>query len=461
MNLLGSYYATDSRPNLTLAFGIYTEQFSTLDSIEVDEKTIPVERFINGDYKYEADSVGHQGASSSFPCLYGTMHLSVFKDTKLKHTPYLKGKDGKYSRPNPKVKCTMRTIEDYKNDYIQCMLDTRKDPGKFHHSITGQMLFPVKSVLNIVPVPLHITLGLGDDFFSLTEQAAIDHDMKKKRKCKSDDEVKLHNEWKSLSSQVEEIEKEIDAKEKDFADQENVASEDKEEFMKLKRNHTSLSHELENVHSKIESMMGPCQSQLYQNLNQLGVSKTTYHGGTLVGNHIKATLNGTDLLCSCLKGKSPKYNAIRGLWQRFANISPILNASRFLTEEEIEDFCQNCYELGDYYCTKFKERSITRKMHILIFHCPQFARRWGTIGLLSEQKLESLHSQANKVERSYAGIRDGRRRSTLVLDACNLAQTADRSLAEQIARKCECGAFLKKEVGLDIRKCQGCGKLFT
>ena len=209
--------------------------------------------------------------------------------------------------------------------------------------------------------------------------------------------------------------------------------------------------------------MGPVQAELYTVLDKLGIQKTTYHGGTFVGNHIRTILKNPELLCSCLKGRSEKYTQILELWKRFATIFPLLTAARFLSDDEINLFKESCYGLGEYYSKQFPKRNISRKFHILVCHCTEFVDKWRTIGLFSEQKLESLHCTANRFDRLYSGIRDTKRKLCLINDSCNLLQTAHHNLTEPKRRKCsepECDGYLKKQTGLNIKMCKQCGKIY-
>ena len=44
------------------------------------------------------------------------------------------------------------------------------------------------------------------------------------------------------------------------------------------------------------------------------------------------------------------------------------------------------------------------KLHMMEVHVPQFARRWGSVGLFAEDAFESIHALWNKIMRSCACI---------------------------------------------------------
>ncbi len=461
--MLGTYYATDSRANLQQVFDIYRDQFNNLTSININNIEYIIERFLNGDYKFECDCCGHQGSSSSFPCLWCLIKLCILSNPKGPHTPFLKDSNGKYTIPNTAISAKPRTIEDFKKDHAGCLCDNRAKPGKYHNSITGDMLFPVPSVLHIVPPPLHIRLGLGDDFFSITEKEAIKVD--KKNKETTEQTEKITQKWRELTIKVDEAKQALDDKKSQVLELETIESEDlpaeREVLADLNRDHVLLSNQLNALHSEVKQAMGKAQSDLYNSLEKLGVCKKLYHGGTLVGNHVKKILAAPEVLCACLKDKSKKYDDILYLWRLFADLDKTMSAPRFLSEEEISQFRENACDLGVHYTKKFKGCSISRKLHMLIFHVPEFIAAWKTIGMFSEQKLEALHGKVNKIERGYQGIPDPKRKISLVFDQVNLTDSTDTSLVEPKRRKCnECPGFLRKQKKSDTLECQICGKIY-
>ena len=75
--------------------------------------------------------------------------------------------------------------------------------------------------------------------------------------------------------------------------------------------------------------------------------------------------------------------------------------ARFLTPTEIADLEQNVLNLSDILFLKFKSIPITVKMHDVLVHTVRFVRRFKSIGLFSEQAIESLHQIMNTDEKKY------------------------------------------------------------
>ena len=75
--------------------------------------------------------------------------------------------------------------------------------------------------------------------------------------------------------------------------------------------------------------------------------------------------------------------------------------ARFLSPVEISDLEQNVINLSTIIFLKFKNKSITIKMHDVLVHMVKFVRKYKTIGLFNEQAIESLHQIMNVDEKKY------------------------------------------------------------
>ena len=56
-------------------------------------------------------------------------------------------------------------------------------------------------------------------------------------------------------------------------------------------------------------------------------------------------------------------------------------------------------------------------MHQLAVDIPRFARTHSTVGMYSEQAIESLHAEENQLMRDYAGVGDNINKHQLVFQA--------------------------------------------
>jgi len=65
----------------------------------------------------------------------------------------------------------------------------------------------------------------------------------------------------------------------------------------------------------------------------------------------------------------------------------------------------------------FPRESITPKLHLLAVDIPRFAHTHHTVGLYSEQAIESMHAEANRLLRDYSGVGENMKKHQLVFQA--------------------------------------------
>ncbi|XP_072032273.1 uncharacterized protein [Amphiura filiformis] len=171
---------------------------------------------------------------------------------------------------------------------------------------------------------------------------------------------------------------------------------------------------LDKVYEKIARSRGQFEKKLNERLeNDLGIKRQAYHSQCFVGNDCKKIVNHVEILLQDLPD-GPVKNKFQGLFGRLRRIFSFFKAD-FLTPTEVKELCLRCWDLGYFFPANFPKESIPPKLHILICHIPEMAIRWKTVGLLSEQGLESLHASINSIKRVYASVRDKEEHMKLVL----------------------------------------------
>jgi hypothetical protein len=75
--------------------------------------------------------------------------------------------------------------------------------------------------------------------------------------------------------------------------------------------------------------------------------------------------------------------------------------ARFLSPQEISELQENVLNLSTIMFYKFKKTPITVKMHDILVHTVPFVKKYHTVGLFSEQALESLHQIMHTDEKKY------------------------------------------------------------
>jgi len=111
------------------------------------------------------------------------------------------------------------------------------------------------------------------------------------------------------------------------------------------------------------------------------------------------------------------YSHLLELFQLFSSCYQLYTADRFLSPEEIHSLSMQCRSFGTKFHEYFPRESVTLKMHQLAVDIPRFARTYRTVGLYSEQAIESLHAEENQLMRDYAGVGDNINKHKLVFQA--------------------------------------------
>ena len=88
----------------------------------------------------------------------------------------------------------------------------------------------------------------------------------------------------------------------------------------------------------------------------------------------------------------------------FSQIYELFSANHPLCKHEVELIAFRCYQFGSWFPTNFPEANLIRKFHVLTFHVPEKARLHWTVGMETEQGIESVHPFVNKWNRTFASI---------------------------------------------------------
>lgn len=111
------------------------------------------------------------------------------------------------------------------------------------------------------------------------------------------------------------------------------------------------------------------------------------------------------------------YPRLLELFQLFAACYKLYTADRFLSPAEIPSLTELCRSFGAKFVEYYRWESVTPKLHMLAVEIPRFARMHRTVGLYSEQAIESMHAEVNRLMRDYAGMGDTLDKHKLVFQA--------------------------------------------
>lgn len=316
------------------------------------------------------------------------------------------------------------------------------------YSQTKRPILTREFIGNISPSPLHVTMGLVKNLIKqlFTEAATLDARARYHRQWFSEPDslleqsaltrelIELYRLEQSLQRDVNELPKQIEAAEEEnrsllkqhdalhrirFANSRmrlaNQMSALSASVTAKKAELKSKSERLTATTHKINSTDGPFTRAIQHRIDLFGIAERPYHSGEYVGKDCERIMQHGTTISSAIgrielidiNGQTEysgddaiaqKYGALFG---RLYECFKLYSAARPLCSHEIR-----MLELHSSALASQWPRTFTPKFHLLTYHMPQFARDWLSIGLSSEQCVESSHPKFNELLRTFAGITD-------------------------------------------------------
>jgi hypothetical protein len=156
-----------------------------------------------------------------------------------------------------------------------------------------------------------------------------------------------------------------------------------------------------------------------------------FHGGAFLGNAChKLLCNGAAFgallrpvsfasadaksppITSCSHALAARYTTLLcKLHQCYA----LYAVARPLCSHELRALELRCASFGNWFPHRFPTASLPPKFHLLTQEIPRFAARWQTVGLASEQAVESSNRIVNRLDRTYATMNDAQKRLAAIV----------------------------------------------
>ena len=193
VHIYAMYEGSDCRKNMTLVLLIFFAYIETLQSEEFLLCGYKVKVFLGGDFKFLDDCLGHQGSAATYP----SAKYSVQRDHLQNHPK------GKAHTPENCPEITARTLKELEASYKKHLTDDRAGgdlhkTGKYHESVTGEVIFPLKSLSQVVTPLLHIRLGTVLKFYQILLTKTQEKDSTETKSARADQE----EVWDSKSEQL-------------------------------------------------------------------------------------------------------------------------------------------------------------------------------------------------------------------------------------------------------------------
>ena len=130
-----------------------------------------------------------------------------------------------------------------------------------------------------------------------------------------------------------------------------------------------------------------------------------------------------------------KSQTIYSLLKKFSECYTLISRNSPICKHEVKYLGLRCASLGCYFPTNFCDSNLTRKLHQLSHHMYIKARQIHTVGMESEQCIESIHPLCNKLNCMYCTVTN--KSANLVLIAKQQwLQSATTNLREPTKRVC-------------------------
>ena len=150
--------------------------------------------------------------------------------------------------------------------------------------------------------------------------------------------------------------------------------------------------------------MGPHETCLRRNLDSLGVEANAYFGGevSLVGNYWHKILvdfrEKKKSLMTFLEPYPDLYKLHDEAWEKISAIEKFM-ATPNPSPEYAEEAAKMCEEFGEIFPMNFPEKSLTKKIHTLVYVMPKYIREQNICHLMLklEQAGEKLHNILNTI----------------------------------------------------------------
>ena len=298
--------------------------------------------------------------------------------------------------------------------------------------------------------PLHITLGLGTNYIHAIKAEALALDVDWARNVsdteKLDAFIEAHGE--AIAARAEAVEQKDIAESKACgmaiclnhdpkADRKGGASASKDEhawvikYRDLKKEKEAAEAAARKAETRAAAADkqeeaakaavlggqldgGPFTLRYHAFLKDVGISEAVYFGGTFIGPYLEKVFGSavnTKKLCAIVGpgrfscpdgverpfGSSARVTALESVLVPFAKLHRLFNRKEGLCDHERASFKPLVAEHAIAFATVFPTVTPTPKMHVLCYHMDELLERHGSIGMDTEQGIESFHPEFNTV----------------------------------------------------------------
>ena len=158
-------------------------------------------------------------------------------------------------------------------------------------------------------------------------------------------------------------------------------------------------------------------------LKSLGIERQQFHGGAFLGNACHTLLANASAFGALLRpvtftvrngdgnstafpcGDNAAAQQITTMLSKLHQCHVLYGAARPLCRHEQRALDLRCASFGNWLPRRCPTVQLPPKFHLLTQEVPRFAVRWQTVGLASEQAVESSNRVVNRLDRTYTTIK--------------------------------------------------------
>ena len=166
---------------------------------------------------------------------------------------------------------------------------------------------------------------------------------------------------------------------------------------------------------------GPFTKRYKSFLTEVGISEAVYFGGTFIGPYLEkifVSVENIKKLAGIVGpgrfvcpdgverpfGSAERAAALETVLMPFAKLHHLFNRKDALCEHEIASFQPLVEEHAIAFAKVFPTIVPTPKMHVLCYHMAELLERHGSIGIDTEQGIESFHPEYNYVHNMFRSM---------------------------------------------------------
>jgi hypothetical protein len=167
--------------------------------------------------------------------------------------------------------------------------------------------------------------------------------------------------------------------------------------------------------------IGPFQKRFDDFLSKLGISRQKYFGGTFIGPDLHAIFGTSEnirALCDVLQshsvmcpdgverefGSAARVRELSSVLLPFGELHKLFNRKEPLCEHEISRFPTLVTEHAIAFAIVFPTTVPTPKMHVLCYHMEEMLARHGSVGMDTEQGIESFHPEVTYIRNMFRNM---------------------------------------------------------